>query len=56
VEIADLHLGIHNPFSIELGDDSDDPVHGRVRGTDVDEHLPGFRFSWRALRRLGEIH
>ena len=56
VEIADLHIGVHNLLSIELGDDSNNPMHSRMRGTDVEEHLPDFRFPWRASRRFGEIH
>ena len=45
VEIADLDFGVHDLLAVELGDDADDPVHGRVRGADVEEHVPGFEFA-----------
>jgi hypothetical protein len=50
VEVADLHIGLVDPFPIELGYDPYDPVHSRVRGADVEKHIPGIEILWFALR------
>ena len=42
MQVADLDVDVDNLLSVELRDDSDDPVHGRVRGTDVQKHLACF--------------
>jgi len=41
VEVPDLHVRVYDLFPIEFGYDSNDPVHGGVRGTYIEEHLPG---------------
>ena len=48
VEVADLDVDVDDLLAVELGDDSDDPVHGRMRGPDVEEHLPRFELAGRS--------
>ena len=42
MQVADLDVDVDNLLAVELGDDSDDPVHGRMRGPDVQKHLARF--------------
>src|SRR6185503_14498189 len=39
VEIADLHVRLHHHLAVELGEDPDDAVHGRMRRPQVDEEV-----------------
>ena len=40
VEVTDLHIRLLDQLPVQLGHDLDDPVHGRVRGADVEHHFP----------------
>ena len=42
MQVADLDVDVDDLLALELGDDSDDPVHRRMRGPDVQQHLARF--------------
>ena len=55
VEITDLHVGLLDLLPVELGHDADDPVHGWVRGPDVEHHVPRLEIGEVALRGRGHV-
>ena len=53
VQIADLDVGLDDRLAVELGDDPDDPVHGRMGRPDPevqvsDRSAAGARYPRRA--------
>ena len=42
MQVADFDVDVDNLLSIEPGDDPDNPVHGRMRGTDIQKHVARF--------------
>src|SRR5262245_15286149 len=50
VEVADLHFSLLDALSVKLGLDPDDPMHGRVRGADVEKHISRLEIRGVALR------
>ena len=51
VQVADLRVDFLELLPVELGHDPDDPVHSRVRGANVEHHVPRFEIRGVALRR-----
>ena len=50
VKVPDLDFGMVDPFAVELRHNSDDPVHRRMRGTDVEKHVS--RLEIRVVQRF----
>jgi len=50
VKVADFDFGLLDSLTVKLGHDPDDPVHRRMRRTDIEKHIARFEVRCIALR------
>ena len=55
MQVADLDVDVDDPLAVERGDDPDDPVHGGMRGPDVEQHLARRSSVHRPDERLSPV-